>query len=506
MHNGLLLLTERKSGLYINSLLAFLMLLCGFLLPGIAQGQAVEVSEGDTSDSTYNHITVEGWVERTQLFMLDRAENWGPFTYDRGLFRRYQPDIYREYEMDMMFYRYSMEDQHDWYSRGSAVRLWAGSVKRAKLGNELQLKYDWRAGKNVFHIDGYMYKNLRANRSLVNLEYRRILSDHHTIGLSHTLNEHKIDLDLTGYYEFSNAWIDRARASVTVNDLYHDLINMGLGVPYTQEEIRRDYWWNLPTFEVAFQSSSAMPLRVEVFGGIRPESEFTHMRKTDPDFYFKNFVTSRYAALSVSYNWQRWLFGAFHKRRYNRLYRTGMNPKIESDYTTRQKFRSYGVYLKFTRDPWTARAQYAIEHYTDRQHGDNFQLSTIPGPMDLDEYLGKLRLDLSYHFPDSDWRVGGAYLITMWSQEPFKKVNEPGTGSDILARNWTQRWFRNNPYNYRAVFNFSKDLPWGILEFGIGYDIDGDVQTHYDQGELIPGENPAPARYDGAYGRILLDL
>ncbi len=491
--------------LRVRSLLAGTLL---FVLPFFAVGQDQTVTEEHLHppDSSYNHISVEGWVERVQLFMLDRADNWGTYTYDRGLFVRYQPDIYREYEMDMMFYRYSMEQQHAWYSADRGVRMWAGSVKRAKLGNELQLKYNWKHGKNVFRLDAYTYKQLRSNRSLMKLEYHRLISDNHKIGLSHTLNEHKIHLDLTGYYEYSNEWIDRARVSVTQTDLYHDLIQMGLGVPYSQEEIRHDYWWNLPLFEVAFQTASTRPLRFEVFGGVRPESEFTHLLKNEPDFYFKNFVTSRYLALSLSYNWREWLAGAFHKRRYNRLYRMGMTPRIESDYSTRQKLRNYGVYLKYHERPVSAKIRYSIEHYTDRQWGENFELSTIDGPLDLSEWLSKLRVDVNYHFRDSDWRIGAAYLATLWSRKPFAKANNPGGGSDVLAKQWTQRWFRLNPYNHRATFNFGKELPWGVFEFGIGYDIDGDVAANYDDGQLIPGKDPAPARYDGAYARLILDL
>jgi len=172
--------------------------------------------------------TLLGWETNLRLFIKDRANNLGGFSYDRGLFRMTTVPMDMEYQIDLFTYRHSYFEDYRWRhsNRKNGFRSSFGSISTTTFALKSQLNSDYSLnGHSSLSVTAYQQEDLRAKRGLIQLDYMQQLRPHHTVGVTHTLSQTKSDLDASFYYRYGDNERGQITAEVTALDWANNIVS-----------------------------------------------------------------------------------------------------------------------------------------------------------------------------------------------------------------------------------------------------------------------------------------
>ena len=471
--------------------------------------------------------TQHGWADRHRVRLLDRFNTLARPRHDRGAFLHVMPEMDREYELDLLTYRFTPLQQYRWKSAESGFQSRGGSIERTDFALVSELKQsipltDKTVDQRPLHeidLNLYLREDVQAQRSLIEFAYRRRFAGGHAAGVRHTFSEYKPDLDLSLFYQVGEFGLSEdgaprahdgiVRAEVTLMDVYNDFISSSLGIDVEDQDVVREYGRKPFLLQLHAVTPSA-PVQAEVVGGIQPLSEAEYTSQTDPGFRYRDDRTLHYVAGMVAGRVPgRWIgvdglnltAGLTARRDYSRVHRVGLGPSVSSTYTARQTRQSAGGFLEATYGDLRAEVWYSRQAYTDRQTGEDYALSLVPEEVDYREDRSHLNARAFYE-PGRPWPYVGLGYANVIRDYPQPLGDRQ---SYVLSINWTEKYFVTGPSNYRATLlvGYSFDER-GFLEIGVHYDTDGDIPT---EAEGLPERGPdsqRKKRFDNGFARLVL--
>ncbi|WP_022835150.1 hypothetical protein [Salisaeta longa] len=433
--------------------------------------------------------TLNFWATDRRIQLLDRIHATDNRTYDRGVFRHITPGMDREYALDMVSYQFSMMANHAWQQTPDGMRLRFGSIQRPDWAVVTQLKEQTAFGKtHGLSVNAWLQQDARASRAFVELGYGWSPAKGHRVGIQHTFADYKPSLDATLFYVYRHPSIGAVRATVTALDVYNDFIYEGLGVEANQEDIVRTYGHRPFLLGLEWNSPARYPLRAELVAHVQTQSAATLRSQREAGYAYTDVREAAFGGALLAYERAWWTVGV--EARYDRsaLQRTGLGPAVQSAYATEQTFWHYGAFAAAHWGRWRTEATYAIEDYTDRQSGRNFELSTVGRAFRYNERRHVTRIQGTYDIAGGAWPyVGLEYAAVV------RNLNGDKT---VLTRNWTSEYYTEGPSNYRVNLLLGYRFRRGSFVFGVGYDTDND--------DLPPGIPDSPGRFDNAYSRLTI--
>lgn len=484
-------------------------------------------SSSPNQDRLGPEATQHGWADRHRVRLLDRFNTLAEPRHDRGAFLHIMPEMDREYELDLLTYRFTPLQQYRWQSAESGFQSRGGSIERTDFAIVSELKQSIPLTETevdrrpVHEIDLHLYlrEDVQAQRSLIEFAYRRRFEGGHAAGVRHTFSEYKPDLDLSLFYQvgefgFGDDDTPRAhdgilRAEVTLMDVYNDFISSSLGIDVEDQDVVREYG-RKPFLLQLHAVTPSYPVQAEIVGGIQPLSEAEYTSQTDPGFRYRDDRTVHYVAGMVSGRVPgRWIgidglgltAGLTARRDYSRVHRVGLGPSVSSNYTARQVRQSAGGFFEATYGDLRGEVWYSRQVYTDRQTGDDYALSLVPEEVDYREDRSHLNARIFYE-PGRPWPyvgLGYANVIREFPQPLGARQ------TNVLGNNWTNEFYSTGPSNYRATLLIGYSFrDRGFLEIGVHYDTDGDIPT---EAEGLPERGPdsqRKKRFDNGFARLVL--
>ncbi|GIW50699.1 MAG: hypothetical protein KatS3mg081_0054 [Gemmatimonadales bacterium] len=220
------------------------------------------------------HATLKGWEEYARITILDRSGSFFGRLAEQGILQRFgHRELDAEYDLDLVSFSPSLEEEYRWYASDDGVRFWTGSINHLHLVQNAQFKAlvplsgTWVAGAQIYH-----QRTLQARRSLVQLTLAHDLRPQRLrIFFSGTLKDDKPDTDLEAGVVASGS---RGSAVLAVGalDPFNDFITQTLGVSYLTDSIV-DYTAHPFSGRLSFELSLSPDLRLEAYAlAVTPSS------------------------------------------------------------------------------------------------------------------------------------------------------------------------------------------------------------------------------------------
>lgn len=394
----------------------------------------------------------------------------------------------REYALDILSYRFPIDEAYTWSRAMRGVRIRTGSTMRSEFSIVSDVKQSVvLRGPHEFTVDARFQEDGQAQRGFFELGYRYVFNSRHAAGIQHTFSRYKPDFDVTTYYRLRTEDWGRARFDLTLANAYNNFVYSTLGISAEDEDILRIY--ETPPIVAQFQASTPeqYPVRLEVYLGWRPGITATFTSQTNSAFQYQDTETAHYGSLLSSYSWSTGATGVFYRWDQSSLDRHGTRSGMSSDYETEQRVREYGAFAIEDWRNFRANLWYTYGRYTDKQSGTDFRLSTLDGPLNYWENRHEIQARLRYaptHGPQYGLKYT-AYLMSLDKE-----------ASNSLTRQWTDEWRSLGTRNYRLTPLLGFQWPGGSVIAGVGIDLDMD--------NLPPGIPDSPGWFDNGYGRLTL--
>ena len=445
------------------------------------------------------HVTLLGWEQRVRMFILDRSHNFGGTHFNRGLFRENISLLTPEHEIDLMTYRFTPREDYFWQRTENGFKTMMGSLNAADFAVESYLKSTLHFGddeRHTFKIDGIQEENFRTNRFLVNLGYEFAITNNHRLGLSHTVNKEKGDLDLTAYYQYG----DFSRGMVRVGTTFLDWgfnVTQSLAEESENEfnnyEITAQYSRRPQLFSLALVSPQVGNFRAELMGSLQ-----THLKKTVTPEDTLRYVDDEwvhYAGGLLEYRHRLFTTGITYRRTFSKLDRvpvpgSSYNPTFKNWQIT----NSYGFFAisdiikNISLEHWMW-----YEFNTDRLQGD-----VIPEDLrafDYTEKRLKIKSRILYGNPEKGFRAGiefhADYRYPQGEFGNFRVRNRDYREVYHNIRNTNERMTGTIGYRFNPNFH---------VVVGISYDLDLDKISGYG----VPRVTAESTWFDGGFGRMYI--
>lgn len=422
--------------------------------------------------------------------VIDREHAFGDRYFDRGVFRHITPLIDREYDLDMMAYRFRPAEDARWQQASGGIRMRAGSVERDLWAIKTEIKNTVPLGENgshLFSIEGVLQEDPQASRSLLEMSYGYALSKKHAIGLRHTFTRYKAGLDVTPFYAYASPTWGRAEVEFTFLDAYNNFIYEQLGINTDVLDVVKTYDQKPYLLQLTYASPERYRLGGELIVGWRTESTATFDSQLS-DFRFSETERVHYVSALLEYRLTEPVAaGLYLKRDASRLSRVTGSDSLNTDYANRQTHQRIGAYVRGEWDHVRGEVYAFTGRYDDSQTGDGFDTSIISQSFDLDTEMWALSARLIY-----DAR-GWPYVGLQYFR--FRRdLNVPRT--TVLAREWTKKYYSAGPNHERLVALIGHRFGRGSVAMGIGYDLDADPIRYLD--------DESPKYFDNGYFRFAM--
>ncbi len=459
------------------------MLSVALTLLSLAHAQPPASATPDTVRQ--RHVTLAGWDRRVRTATWDRTGAYGGAYHDRGVLRRWTPEMDHEYDLDAWAILPSLADDAAFEQAASGLRMSTGSINTTQFVVESEL----RAGARVagpLHVDArfLQQEDLSARRGAVELGYRVDLGRGHAVGLRHSIAEDKTDLDFDVFYRYRRDALTDVEVSAGRLDGLNNLVNAVL-VPFPSHADTLRVYDTTPVWLTARGSLPVGRVRVEAAGGVEPRARATVRSQTTGDPGFALLDAVAYAgALAEATVWgsdrsDRLVVGAEARAvRSATGRRSAAGSDTPADYDARQTEGRLGVFALSRWRSVRAEGWLAVERRTDRQTGTAFGGSAVDGPYDVRERWtwGRLRVD---------WAPGaergplvGGELVTAYRGFPV------GADQDELSR--------------VLVYYPTSDARRATLRLGYRFSPRAEVVF----GGSVDVDRDQPSLYDGAYVRL----
>ena len=432
------------------------------------------------------HVSLSGWAETRRLFLFDRFHQTEDWSDDRGTFRHLTPRMDREYALDMLVYQFTGLEEDRWHRADRGLRIKAGSIERSLWSFVTQIK-DRVAlgGPHTLTFQAWLREDGQANGTLFEVGYERALGDRHHVGVRHTLSQYKADFDLSARYRFSDPARGEALVELTAEDAYNNVIYDVLGVDPEDEDVTRIYTTPPLIARVSLRTAPRLPFRMELHAGWRRPIDARFASQTDSTFRYTDTRSAHYVGATASYRYRGMTAGLLYRHDRSMLDRCGTAPGVSSHYETRQAFQHAGAFLLAERGPLRGELWYALETYTDKQTGNDFQLSTLDRAFAYTEDRQAIRLR-GFYSP-SGWPFFGLEYAGL-----IRSIDRNVDG--LLTRQWKDEFFWTGPSNYRLNLLVGHEWTHGRVAVGFGFDTDND--------DLPEGIPDSPGRFDNVHFRL----
>jgi len=481
-------------------------LLLLFVFPLLIACSHAEARQADSP-----RATLKGWTAHQRLFIMDRSNNFGGFYYNRGLFRMTTPPMDTEYYLDILTYRFSYFEDHEWQQADGGFRSYMGSLNTPFFALNSELKSSVSVGNNgTLNIHAWQQQDQQANRGLITLNYHYRLSEKHRVGVLHTLDQHKTDLDATLIYQYGTQETGRVTTELTLLDWTNNFVSDLSADRQSEFEIRHSYSKKPYLFSLRLESPQVGPFRGEAVAAFQPESRAEVVQRDLPGENFKMNDHVNYQAALLEAHYRGATAGIIWQRTFARTERYPTpGSGYELNFGNRQIQNRGGAYLHFRWRSVGIEQWFFIERNRDQQFDEN-----------PDAYAAQ---DENVRFYD---RLSERYPFNFEEIRRFNKTrifySPPGHKlSAYIEHNgdWRNPHFdtastRVPAINYRnyypnQIVQRNERLTLGIkiqfsetaqLTLGASVDLDGD-KTHGFGGQR---EDTKRANFDGGFGRLQL--
>ena len=470
------------------------MLLCA-VLPQELKAQAA-------GHMTPRHATTYDWSVLNRLQLLDETHAYNETFYDRGFSRMYNPQVRREYELDMWMHNHQFNEAYHWYQNPRGYRMRFGSYTKGRWAVFSELHTSVNLGaKSDFLVSAYPQQHARAERAMVEFGYQHSFGEKHKVAITHTLHEFKQDLDLTFRYTAKDDVWGELRFDFTVMNHMNNVVNKAGNDAEVINPRNRQLQTTFKTFPAFFFGRYRTPpqrnYHLDMSWGWMPRRREIFTDKTEPDFEFEQqrFVGFFNASFDVRNDWST--LGVFFYADRDNLDRQANGNPVTGEYDAEQKARRMGAFWYGYFGRVKPFARISRERYVDRQGGSAFDLNGEEG-----NTLSIIPIPLNYF--EKRW-----FFETGVNLQPFKKLpfftefrymsfkRDEIAPQDviILARRWTQQFIEVIDHDSRIVYALSFIASDKFhLEVGGAYDIDGDSHAN----------NPNQQRFDKGYGKVIV--
>ena len=432
------------------------------------------------------YATLMGWDRRVRLAVWDRSHSYGGLYHDRGVLRRWTPQMDHEYDLDAFAILPSLSDDAAFTDGASGVRVSAGSITTGHFIVESEVRTGVAlAGPLGLDVRFVQQEDLSARRQAVELGYRLDLGRGHAVGVRHSVAEFKSDLDVDAFWRWRRDAVTEAEVSVGRLDGLNNLVNEVL-IPFPGHDDTLRVYDAAPVWLTARGSLPVGRARVEVAGGATVSSPAAVRSQTtgDPGFTVEDAV-SYVGALAEAPVWSttrgdRLVIGVEGRAVSSRTdRRSAAGSDTPADYAARQVEAEAGAFALARWRSLRAQAWLSRERRTDRQAGTAFGGSAIDGPYDVRERWTWTRLRL-------DWAPGAARgpLLGAEVVTGYRGFPEPGD-QDELAREV-------------LVYYPVRDARWGTVRVGYRFSRRAEVEL----GASVDLDRDESSVYDGAYLRL----
>ena len=431
--------------------------------------------------------TLSYWSEVRRRMILDREHSVGEQFHDRGVFRHTTRFVDREYELDLVAYRFSPFEDEQWMRASGGIRLRAGSVERDLFAIETELKNTVPLGtesKHYFSINGILREDPQVQQAWLEMSYAYQIARQHAVGLRHTFSQYKYDLDITPFYEYASPSWGRASVAVTILDAYSNFIYERLGINEEIQDVLRIYETKPYLFNVSYRTPTQYAFRGEITAGFQPNTRSAYTSQTSESYRFQETVSVHYLSAMIEYHCDPVSAGVYIQRDASRLSRTSTGDSLDTSYRTEQTQQRIGAYVRGTWRNFRLRANAFTGFYDDIQSGESFDTSTLNNAFSFTTETNGIHSRLVYE-PDGWPFFGVEYLSFM------RRL--PANGRALVP--WSGKYWDIGPDNYRVVGLIGYRFRRGSVAMGIGYDTDGDFNRF----------KPAPLkRFDNGFFRFAM--
>ena len=427
------------------------------------------------------------WSEVRRRMVLDREHSVGEQFHDRGVFRHTTRFVDREYELDLMAYRFSPFEDEQWMRASGGIRLRAGSVERDLWAIETELKNTVPLGtqsRHYFSINGILREDPQVQQAWLEMSYAYRIARQHAVGLRHTFSQYKYDLDITPFYAYASPTWGRASVAVTILDVYSNFIYEQLGINEEIQDVLRIYETKPYLFNVSYRTPSQYAFRGEITAGFQPDTRSAYTSQTTESYQFLETESVHYLSAMIEYHRNPVSAGLYIQRDASRLSRTSTGDSLNTSYRTEQTQQRIGAYVRGTWRNFRLSANAFTGFYDDIQSGESFDTSTLNNAFSFTTETNGIHSRLVYE-PDGWPFFGVEYLSFM------RRL--PANGRALVP--WSGKYWDIGPDNYRVVGLIGYRFRRGSVAMGIGYDTDGDFNRF----------KPAPLkRFDNGFFRFAM--
>ncbi|MEO0558001.1 MAG: hypothetical protein AAF170_07440 [Bacteroidota bacterium] len=432
------------------------------------------------------HVTLEGWDRRVRTAVWDRSHAFGGLYYDRGVLRRWTPEMDHEYDLDNFSIKPTPADDAAFYAGHHGFRTAAGSITTGSFVIESELVTGATlTGPLDLEVRFVQQEDLQATRSGVEVGYHADLGKGHRVGLRHSVTSLKMDIDAELVYEIDRPELD-AELSLGRLDIANNIINEVL-VPSSYHFDTLRVYQTVPYWIAGRMSMPVGPIRFEAVGGISPESRADVRSQTVEQARFAYHNTFAYwgGLAETEVLRDHLVVGAVASQsQSDAARRTPDDVVARSHYDARQVQLRGGVFALARWRSLRAQAWWMHERASDRQWGSSFEGSTIDREYGIEERWDWTRLRL-------DWEPGVRWGPLVGIEYAAALRSFPVEGDQEELQREVVRFFPYGPnrrVTARLGFRFS---PNADLTFGASRDLDNDP--------FFPDQN---RRYDGIHIRV----
>lgn len=458
--------------------------------------------------SAQMHQTLLGWEDEKKQFILNRYQSFGGIFYDRGLFRFTTPRFTDEHDLDLLTYNFTPDQHYRWYyNEENSFRTFMGSFNLGQFLHGAEVRNYIELNDNITVPLRFLKRyDMRADRSLVFLGLNYKLKNNHTIGVSHTLNETKPDLDATFYYLYGDLRSGGIQVEFTAldwgnNGAYELGDRRGTETPELRKYSVKPYLFSFKANSPSFNN-----FRAEAVGGVqtilRATGEF--MPEENPDITFEDSDMARYAGVLLEYALPNVTVATTFRHSYTTFSRISLDEMDNPvDYGNRQIQNSFGGFLglsykNFYTQNWIWR-NYNLDVQRD-EHETNVVDGFDVYPFDFREFRLQMRLRVGYNL-----NRRGFTTALQFSSDYRRPTENFNIYDDVFSRGYPYRIFyqqtlrlKNERLTYQFGYRFSEKT---YIELGLSIDLDGDIIGTYWDTPFTENRS----RFDGGFGRFVIN-
>lgn len=452
--------------------------------------------------------TLFGWEDEVKQMIFNRYDSHGGIFYDRGLFRFTTPLFTDEHDLDLITHSFNSTEHYSWYyDEPNGFRTFMGSYNLGQFLHGAEIRHRVELTDRLsFPIRMIRRFDMRQDRAMAILALDYRISEDHSVGALHTLNETKPDMDLLIYYRFGDLrsrgiQLEFSPLDWANNSAYALGQRRGTETP----ELRR---YEVKPYLFSFKSNVSFydRFRFESMGGIQTplKAVAESMPDTHPDQSFIDRDFARYGGFLLEYADPAVTLGLSFQHTYTIFSRTDEENDRDDpiDYGNRQIQNRFGIFAGFQWRNFYSQNRVWRNYNLDVQR-DEYETRQEHGievyPFDFREFRWQMQLRLGYNLNER------GFTSAIEFSSDYRRPTENYVIADgFESRGLPFRAFymgtvglRNERLSLQTGYRFNKNTYFVV---GASLDLDGDIMGSYWDRQ----ERENRSWFDGGYGRFVI--